>query len=145
MTNQFQRPQSSKHPLQASGMLTPQEFDSPAKVFMRAGKNYLENILKTQIENKKVADALADLVYQYHFFGLHNEEGPQMQYINTLVVCWAAVRSRASIFALQGLTQIMSEHLTASAAGFEVRDRDGRGQEDKPGDNNNKNGSGEAR
>ncbi|HUW08438.1 MAG TPA: hypothetical protein VM537_01855 [Anaerolineae bacterium] len=126
---------TGKHPLSATGMLTPQEFDTPAKLFMRSGKNHLENILKSQIENKQVADALADLVSQYAFFGLDAEDGPQMRYINTLVVCWAAVRSRASIFALQGVTTIMSEHLTAAAAGIDVRDT-GR-QDDKKDDTNN--------
>lgn len=124
----------SKHPLQATGMLSPQEFDSPAKLFMKAGKNHLENILKSQIESKLVADALADLVYQYQFFGLGAEDGPQMQYINTLVTCWSAVRSRASIFGLQGVTAVMSEHLTAAAAGLGAEVPEQARQDDKKAD-----------
>ena len=115
MANPFK---SAKHPLSPVGMFTPQEFDSPARLFMKAGKNLLENIFKCQIENKQVADALADLAAQYSFFDLDAEDGPQMRYLNTLVVCWSAVHGRASILALQGATQVMSERLTAAASGI---------------------------
>ncbi len=128
---------SAKHPLSPIGMFTPQEFDSPARLFMKQGKGHLENILKSQIENKEVADALADLVSQYAFFGLDAEDGPQMRYINTLVVCWAAVRGRASILALQGATQVMSEHLTAAASGIPARG-EGRVEDEKDDTDSNK-------
>lgn len=108
------------HPLDSTGLLSAAEGDSPARLFMKAGKTLYDNILKSIIPNHEAATALNTLAYKYAIFGLlKNEETPQSRYLNLMVLTWAAVKGRSTDLALMGMTQIFSERVIAQSSGFE--------------------------
>ena len=109
------------HPLQASGMFTPSEGESPSRVFMKEGKSFIENIFKSFIPNRKVATAIAGLAFKYGLFEIDEPQGARMKYLNTTVASWGAVGGRSSFMALQGMTNIISEAITAASSGLDIR------------------------
>ena len=108
-----------KSPLTATNMLTPHEFDSPAKIFMRAGKSFIDNVLKTVIPDKRTADAIASIRAKYKLFGWQDDHRKQVK-LNELMALWSAQKGRASFFALQGMDQVISEKLSAAMSGINL-------------------------
>jgi len=143
MANKFQgnpfesAVKQGKSPISAIGATTPHEYDSPAKIFMKAGKTFVDNVLKTVIHSKRQADAIASLWAKYRFFGWQDGHRKQEK-INELMPLWAAIHGRASFFTLQAHDQVISERLSAAMSGLSLT---GEIREDRDTEPHNKNNS----
>jgi hypothetical protein len=119
-------------------MLTAQEYDSPAKIFLKAGKDRVESLLRSKIVSEKKAHAIAALCYEFDYFGIAPPGSALYNYIDNLLAAWGGVRGFRSVLALQMGTGVISENLTSGAGGFQISQRDKGEQKQKDKSNNNK-------
>lgn len=114
MQNPFKDATSrGKAPPTAGGMLSPHEMEGPGKMFLKAGKEFLDRLVMSKIPNREIVSAIAEYKAQCQEFQMDDPAHDSMQWLDIHLVGWRAHLGAALTLALQGSTSIVSETVTA--------------------------------